>query len=84
MKLMDEKDAEIRQLGRELRDKEHAMVRANQMLLTAEQTIEVKNRHYTWQILMLQERANLEVCLTIWEQFPVICCFCGMNIPTKS
>lgn len=45
MKLMDEKDAEIRQLGRELRDKEHAMVRANQMLLTAEQTIEVKKRH---------------------------------------
>ncbi|XP_078326757.1 uncharacterized protein LOC111124018 isoform X6 [Crassostrea virginica] len=40
MKLMDEKDVEIRQLGRELRDKEHAMVRANQMLLTAEQTIE--------------------------------------------
>lgn len=42
MKLADEKDAEIRQLKREIRDKEHEMDRANQMLLTAEQTIEVK------------------------------------------
>lgn len=41
MKLADEKDAEIRQLKREIRDKEHEMDRANQMLLTAEQTIEV-------------------------------------------
>lgn len=42
MKLADEKDAEIRQMKREIRDKEHEMDRANQMLLTAEQTIEVK------------------------------------------
>lgn len=42
MKFADEKDAEIRQLKREIRDKEHEMDRANQMLLTAEQTIEVK------------------------------------------
>lgn len=41
MKLADEKDAEIRQLKREIRNKEHEMDRANQMLLTAEQTIEV-------------------------------------------
>ncbi|XP_061183808.1 trichohyalin-like isoform X2 [Saccostrea echinata] len=40
MKLADDKDAEIRQLRREVRDKEHEMERANQMLLTAEQTIE--------------------------------------------
>ncbi|XP_062594828.1 golgin subfamily A member 4-like [Saccostrea cucullata] len=40
MKLADDKDAEIRQLRREIRDKEHEMERANQMLLTAEQTIE--------------------------------------------
>lgn len=42
MKFADETDAEIRQLKREIRDKEHEMDRANQMLLTAEQTIEVK------------------------------------------
>ncbi|XP_056012294.1 golgin subfamily A member 4-like isoform X5 [Ostrea edulis] len=40
IRLADDKDAEIRQLRREIRDKEHEMERANQMLLTAEQTIE--------------------------------------------
>lgn len=48
MKFADEKDAEIRQLKREIRDKEHEMDRANQMLLTAEQTIEVKLEIRKW------------------------------------
>lgn len=48
MKLADEKDAEIRQLKREIRDKGHEMERANQMLLTAEQTIEVKLGRRKW------------------------------------
>lgn len=41
MKLVDEKDVEIRQLKREIRDKEYEMDRVNQMLLIVEQIIEV-------------------------------------------
>ena len=40
-KVMEEKDHEIRQLKMALRERDHDIERANQMLLTTEETIDV-------------------------------------------